>query len=130
MSRELIKEKFTCVSCPRGCKLSVFKEESGEITVTGNLCKGGELYAMQEIKDPRRNISSTVIIEGGVLPSLPVKTSSPIPKALIFDVMKEINTVKIHAPKKMGDVIIENVLNTGIDIVASRSVRVKNGKAD
>ena len=130
MSRELIKEKFTCVSCPRGCKLSVFKEESGEITVTGNLCKGGELYAMQEIKDPRRNISSTVIIEDGILPSLPVKTSSPIPKALIFDVMKEINTVKTQAPKKMGDVIIENVLNTGIDIVASRSVRVKNGKAD
>ncbi|UTC74581.1 DUF1667 domain-containing protein [Treponema sp. OMZ 792] len=121
MSRELIKKDFTCVSCPRGCKLSVFKEESGEFSVKGNLCKGGELYAMQEIKNPRRNISSTVIIEGGVLPSLPVKTSSPIPKALIFDVMKEINRVKTQAPKKMGEVIIENVLNTGVDITASRS---------
>ncbi len=116
------KKEFTCVSCPMGCRLTVYKDGSGKDTVEGYSCKRGVEYGLQEIRDPRRNISSTVMIEGSILPSLPVKTSAPIPKGMIFDVMKEINKIRVSAPVATGDIIIANVLDTGCDVIAARKM--------
>ncbi len=117
---DMMKE-FTCVSCPMGCKLQV-SEQNGDFIITGNSCALGLKYGKQEMIDPRRNISSTVKVKNGFLEMLPVKTAAPIPKNKIFEVMQEINKTSVFAPVKMGDVIIKNVLNTGIDIIASRSM--------
>jgi len=114
-------KNFTCISCPMGCKLSVI-EEDGEYLITGNSCGMGLKYGKQEMTDPRRNISSTVKVRGGFLEMLPVKTTAPIPKGKIFGVMKEINKITVSAPIKTGEIIIKNVLNTGVDIAASRSI--------
>lgn len=116
------KREFTCISCPMGCRLTVYPNTEGEIIVEGYTCKRGLEYGKQELKDPRRNISSTVKIEDGMLAVLPVKTSVPIPKGKIFDVMQETSRKIIKAPIKVGDIIIENVLNTGSNIIASRSM--------
>ncbi|AGT44725.1 hypothetical protein TPE_2251 [Treponema pedis str. T A4] len=126
ISEALQKKEFTCVSCPMGCRLTVYKNEKNEDIVEGYTCKRGIEYGLQEIKDPRRNISSTVMIEGSFLPSIPVKTSAPIPKGLIFNVMEKINGIKVKAPIKTGEIIIKNVLNTGSDIVAARTMEIKN----
>ncbi|MFY9114754.1 MAG: DUF1667 domain-containing protein [Dethiobacteria bacterium] len=118
------KQEIICIVCPVGCKLQVEENaaaESGYI-VEGHTCKRGIKYGIEEMTDPRRNICSTVIIEGASLGLLPVKTDRPIPKDAIFDCMKEINKVKVTAPVKMGDVIIKDVMGTGTDIVASRSM--------
>ncbi|CEM61750.1 DUF1667 domain-containing protein [Treponema phagedenis] len=117
-------KEFICVSCPIGCRLTV-TEKNGEYIVTGNSCKRGLEYGLQEMTDPRRNISSTVRISNSKIPMLPVKTAAPIPKGKIFEVMTEINKTSVSAPVTMGDVIIQNVLGTGIDIVASRSIDKK-----
>lgn len=119
------KKEFTCVSCPMGCRLTAYRNADGEIIVEGYTCKRGIEYGKQELQDPRRNISSTVAVDGAVLPSLPVKTSAPIPKGMIFSVMEEINKVRISAPISTGDVIIKNVLGTGCDIVAARRMEKK-----
>lgn len=115
-----IKE-LICISCPLGCNLKVTLDGEN-IQVEGNTCKNGEKYGIEEVTNPKRVIPSTVVLKNGKLPRLPVKTADAVPKKLIFDIMKEINNVVAEAPIKMGDIIIENVLDTGVDVVASRSI--------
>ncbi len=110
--------KFICIVCPRGCHLSV----DADLNVTGNSCPRGKEYAINEVKNPTRTITSTVAIESRELERLPVMTSSPIPKGMIFNVMKEIDKVRAKAPVKIGEILIPNVLGTGSDIVATRNI--------
>lgn len=112
---------LVCISCPMGCNLTV-TVDGDDINVTGNTCKNGITYGIEEVTNPKRVIPSTVVCKNGKLPRLPVKTADAVPKGMIFDIMKEINKVSVEAPIKMGDVIIENVLGTGVDVVASRSM--------
>ena len=113
MTRELI-----CIVCPRGCALSCELSESGEVlSISGNLCPRGKTYAINECTDPQRVVTSTMRCEGGEVVSC--KTSSTVPKAKMMDVMKAINTAKAHDRVKIGDVLIENVLGLGVDIVAT-----------
>lgn len=114
-------KKFTCVSCPIGCRLTA-AEKDGAYIIEGYTCKRGLEYGLQEMKDPRRNISSTVRVENGFLAVLPVKTAAPIPKGMILQVMEEINKRSVQAPVQSGAVIIHDVLHTGIDIVATRDM--------
>ncbi|OPZ32713.1 MAG: hypothetical protein BWY97_01259 [Tenericutes bacterium ADurb.BinA124] len=113
--RELI-----CIVCPRGCRLKI----NDKMMVTGNYCKRGETYARNEITKPMRMITSTVVIESKILDRLPVCTDKPIPKEQIFAVMEAINQVVVKAPIKIHDVIIENVLNLGVNIIATRTVEI------
>ncbi|MDO6356008.1 DUF1667 domain-containing protein [Caloramator sp. CAR-1] len=116
---------MTCINCPLGCQLQV--EINGEIKVTGNKCKKGEDYAKNEIINPTRIITTTVKVKGGDRPLLSVKTDREVPKSKIFDIMKEINKVEAKAPINIGDIIIENVLGTGANVVAtSRVERIKD----
>lgn len=117
-------QEVTCIICPVGCKIKVEKDPGAELgyKLEGNECKRGINYAIEEVTDPRRNLATTVVIERAHLPRLPVKTSIPIPKDKIFDCMREINNVKVEAPVKIGKVLIKNVLQTGSDIVATRSM--------
>lgn len=112
-----------CTSCPIGCSITVELSEGGKdvISVTGNSCKRGDLYARSECTHPERMVSSTVKVDGGRLPVVPVKTSAPIPKEKIFAVMKEINKASAKAPVNIGDVIVKNVLKLGVDIVATNN---------
>lgn len=114
------KRDLICVSCPIGCAITVELDDNGQVTsVTGNTCKRGDSYARQECTHPERMLTSTVKVTGGRLPVVPVKSAKPIPKELLFDCMTEINKVTLTAPVKIGDVVLENVLNTGVNIVAT-----------
>ena len=110
-----------CIVCPRGCRLKV-TEERGGMTVTGNQCKRGEGYGVKEVTNPTRVITSTVKLDHPVHRRMPVVTKGDIPKSMMFDVMKEINKVSLSIPVHVGDVVIENVLGTGINVVASRTI--------
>ena len=111
-------KEFICIVCPRGCHLKV----DDNMNVSGNTCPRGKVYALNEITNPTRMITSTVAIESEELKRLPVMTSMPIPKGKIFEVMEEINKVRIKAPVKIGDVIIKNVLGLDSDIIATRNI--------
>ncbi len=115
MIRELV-----CVSCPLGCSLKVeLSEDGGVINVEGNTCPRGKKYAVDECTNPVRMVTSTVKVTGGEHPVVPCKTSKPVPKSMMFEIMKEINSTTVKAPVKMGDVLIENVCSTGADIIAT-----------
>ena len=114
-----IKErKLTCIVCPKGCDLCVEFNDDGEIiNIEGYTCPRGKDYAYSECTSPVRTVTSTIrCIDGEVVA---VKTSAPIPKSMIFDVMKQINSVSADNDVKIGDVVIENVLGTGADIVVT-----------
>jgi len=111
-----------CIVCPRGCHLHVTQDEQSDLVVTGNLCNRGIAYGKKEVTHPTRVITSTVKIHHPTFRRLPVVTKGSIPKGLMMDVMAQINQVEVNAPVTAGDIIIENVLNTGINVVATRSM--------
>lgn len=120
--------QFTCIMCPLGCELSteiVIQDGAEKISVTGNTCKRGREYAIQELTDPRRNIATSVLVIGGELPLASVRLDRSIPKNRIFDVMNEIKKQTLHAPVNAGDIIIENILDLGSNVIATKSIKQK-----
>ena len=115
--RELI-----CIGCPMGCPLTVTMENGEVLSVTGNTCPNGDKYARKEVTDPRRTVTSTVKIKDGVLKVVSVKTKTDIPKNKIFDCMKEIDKINICAPVSIGDVVIKNVCETGVDVIVTKNI--------
>ena len=122
---------MTCVTCPVGCEMTVEYEDKNLISVAGNECKRGIKYASDEITNPRRTLTSTVVLnlDGGKTKFLPVKTDKPISKDKIFEAMKIINKIKINVPSniKMGDVLYSDFTESGINLVAGRDI--EDGKA-
>ncbi len=118
------ERNLICVACPRGCPITVTMDDAGNITsVTGNTCKRGDAYARAEVTHPERSLTSTVRVTGGQAYVVPVKSSAALPKELLFDAMKEINKASIPAPAHIGDVVIKNILDTGVDIVVTNEVK-------
>ena len=113
-------KELVCIVCPKGCRLRV-DDENGYL-VTGNSCIRGAEYGKNEILNPTRVLTSTVKLEGGLYRRCPVKTNAPIPKGMLFDVMKALNTVTLTAPVQVGQVVIENVCGTGADIIATKAL--------
>ncbi|MBQ5684913.1 MAG: DUF1667 domain-containing protein [Clostridia bacterium] len=111
--------QMVCITCPKGCLLTVDREEDGSITVTGNRCPRGELFAINELSAPKRTICSTVRTSFPETPVLPVRVSTDIPKEKIFDVMNEINKVCVTMRVSRGDILIRDVLGTGADVIAT-----------
>ena len=120
---------FTCILCPNGCNLEAEAEAEAEgttlLNLTGNLCEQGREYVERELRDPRRSIASSVLVEGGELPLVSVRLTAPVPKAQIFDVMAQIKTCRLAAPVEAGRLVIADVLGLGSDVVATKAVRRK-----
>ena len=110
-----------CINCPKGCHLIV--EQNGEeITVSGNSCPRGVTYARSELLNPLRTLTTTIAINGRECTRLPVITSKPVPKGKLMEIMKALKGVEVRVPVKIGDVIVADILSTGSDIIASKSV--------
>lgn len=114
-------KELTCIVCPRGCPLKI-DDENGEIRVSGNFCKRGEKFAVDEMTCPKRTICTTVKTVFPEVPVLPVRVSTDIPKDTIFAVMKEINSFVLERRVDRGEVIIADVLDTGADVIATSAV--------
>ena len=116
---------LTCIGCPLGCLVTVELENGEVVSVTGNTCKRGDDYARKEVTTPTRIVTSTVRVTGGNAPTVSVKTKSDIPKDKIFDCAKALKEVKVTAPVSIGDVVLENVAGTGVDVVATKAVEAE-----
>lgn len=113
--------ELVCIVCPKGCTMKI-EEKDGEISVTGNSCKRGASFAVSEMTEPKRTVCTTVRTVFKDAPVIPVRVSAEIPKDRIFDVMREINAVKLSSPVGRNDVIIKNVLGLGADVIATSGV--------
>jgi CxxC motif-containing protein len=113
-----MKKDFICIVCPRGCHIHVDGDN-----ITGYTCQRGLAYVKQELVDPKRTITSTIKVNGGDLKVVPCKTESNVSKELIFKIMEEINKTSVDAPVAMHQVLIENVLGTGVNVIAAKEVK-------
>ena len=107
-----------CITCPRGCRLHV----DDDMNVTGNFCPRGKAYAIAELTHPVRTLTSTVKVNSKENPRCPVKSKDPLPKEKVFEAMDIINNIVINTPIKIDDVVVENVLGTGVNIVATKNI--------
>lgn len=117
-----MKRTFTCIVCPNGCEIEAEYEGTDVRNVTGNLCPKGRDYVTQELVDPRRTIATSVRVRGGELPLTSVRLTGAIPKARIFDAMREINRCALDAPVHIGDVVIHNILGYDSDVIVTKTV--------
>lgn len=111
-------KEFTCIVCPKGCRIFM----DGDRGLTGAGCNRGIDYVRSEMENPTRVITSTVRLAGSQLPRLPIKTSAPIPKEMMMRAVALLNDITVQAPVKNGDVIIKNILGTGVNFIATKNV--------
>ena len=117
-----MEQTITCSNCPVGCRMTVSLSDTGEfLSVTGNTCPRGAKYAQQECTLPERMITAVIPVAGSETP-LSVKTASPVPKKLISSVIDELARVQVSLPVTIGQIVLPDVLNTGVDIIATRSL--------
>jgi CxxC motif-containing protein len=122
-----MQKKFICIRCPQGCEVITTVDGYGNITgITGNSCKLGADYVKMEMTDPRRTMTTTVKVEGGMHPLVPVWTEKPVPKNKISELADALRKVTLKAPVVINQVVLENAAGTGINVIASRDIN-KNG---
>ena len=116
-------KEFTCIICPNGCHLSIDDNN----VVSGNICKRGEVFALQEINNPQRSVTTTCKTIFKDNPVVPVKTDGTVKKDLVKKVVEEVNKVIIDKPLGIGEIVINNVLNSNVNIIMC-SNDMKEGK--
>ena len=116
------EKEITCIICPIGCKILVRSDKKNFEIIDGNKCKKGIEYARIEALDPRRMLTSSILVKNSKWPLVSVKSSRPVPKDKIFSVLNEIRKVKVSAPVNLGQILIKNVAGINIDIIATKSI--------
>ena len=116
---------YLCIGCPLGCRLEVEAEQEQIVAIRGFACKLGKEYAAREHTDPRRMVTTTVAIDGGRWARLPVKTAGAVPKGQVRAVCDALHEVRLAAPVAMGDVVVRDILGCGVDVIATRTMPLK-----
>lgn len=122
MSDRPAVDRLTCVLCPVGCELEVARTAAGGVAVAGNQCDKGLPFAEEEVLHPRRNLATSVPVKGTAARMVSVRLSAPVPREMIFPVLAEIAKLRPEAPVRRGQVLIADVLGTGADVLATRTV--------
>lgn len=113
-------KELICITCPKGCHLKVDVENG--YAVTGNSCPRGAEYAVNELKNPKRVVTSTVRTNSEAFPRCPVKTNGAIPKEKMFEAMALLDGIVLETPVSVGQTVVKNLFGTGIDFVATRNI--------
>ncbi len=112
-------KELICIRCPRGCHLTIDDKNN----VTGNFCPKGKEYALEEVTNPKRMVTSFVRVSNRKDTMLSVRTSKPIAKDLMFDVMGVLEHFKVEVPIEIGTVLIKDIFDTGVDIIATKDIK-------
>lgn len=132
MMRQYLRQ-YTCIICPKGCEITAHMEEIGEdggggriLSLEGAACPKGQAYVRQELTDPQRNIATSVLVRGGVLPLASVRLTKPIPRDRIKDAMEVIKTCRLTAPVEAGTVVIHHLLGYDSDVIVTKPVALRD----
>lgn len=113
-------KNLICIECPRSCALALDIENCRVVKVSGEKCPKGKDYAVSEVENPRRILTSTVGSRGLNLKMVPVRTDKPIPKDRILEAATQVRKMRLDRPVKAGEVIAENFLGFGVNLIATR----------
>ncbi|NQT46129.1 MAG: DUF1667 domain-containing protein [Candidatus Omnitrophica bacterium] len=123
-----MKRDLICTICPLGCKVMATYAHKKATAICGNRCPKGEAYALSEIRNPRRILTTTIKVEGGIFPLVSVRTNRPISRDSMRRVVKNLHNTFVKAPIEIGDRLAHGVSGSGSDIVATRSIPKKKAK--
>ncbi len=118
------EKEFVCIVCPNSCRLTV-RDDGGEPVVTGAGCARGIEHGKHEYTNPMRMLTTTVAVEGGIYPRLSVVSDGEIPKAKLQECLDVLYGMEVKAPVELSEVIVTDLCGTGVNILASRSMRRK-----
>ena len=116
---------MVCIVCPNGCRLSV-TEQNGQISVSGNKCKRGEVFAINEMTNPTRSVTTSVRTAVKDYPVLSVRTSGEIPKNKIFQLMELCDKIVVEKRLPIGSVLVEDLFGTGVKLVTTTDMEDTN----
>lgn len=117
--------EYTCIVCPRSCKVNLSVLGASDFEVDGNICKRGKEYVINEYTCPKRLLTTTVKIEKGIYRNIPVVSDNPIDRSKFFDCLDHLYSIQVEAPISEGDILVENILGTEVNIVAARDMACK-----
>ncbi len=129
-----MSEELICITCPLGCHLAVDKQADGSLAVTGNRCQRGVKYANEELLAPKRVVSATAALAGVAVCQenrsglcdvvrLPVRSTAAYPKPGVLELLDAIYALRVELPVKRGDVLIKDFKGSGVDVIATRSLK-------
>jgi CxxC motif-containing protein len=116
------KRHFVCVVCPIGCEIDVVHDGGKIISMEGNKCEKSEEFVRQELIEPMRILTTTVRIQGARWVVIPVRSDKAVPKRLFPRIMKQLTRIRLQAPVSILDVVASDVLDTGANIIATRTM--------
>ena len=116
-------DQLTCIVCPIGCAITVSRADDGALEVSGNKCKRGESYANEEFSDPRRVVTGTCAVTDGDWIRVPVKSSAGVAVDDVGTFLNAMYKLRIPAPVSRGDVLASDLGGTGVDLLATMTVR-------
>lgn len=116
------QRQFICVTCPVGCTIDATVEDRELLEIQGQACKRGVAFVREELTAPRRTLTTTVRVRGGVLPLVPVRSAGALPKELISSIVRDLREIVLDAPIAEHQVVVRDVHGTGIDIITSRAM--------
>ncbi|PKM50419.1 MAG: molybdopterin oxidoreductase [Firmicutes bacterium HGW-Firmicutes-7] len=120
------KISYTCIVCPKSCKGELIVKDNNEFETSGYICKRGIEYAINEYRSPKRMLTTTVKMLNGTFSNLPVVSDNEVDKDKLFACLNYLYSTKLEAPIKEGDIIVANILNTGVNIIAARDMKIKS----
>ncbi|NEZ46951.1 DUF1667 domain-containing protein [Clostridium niameyense] len=118
--------ELTCIGCPLGCGLEVKMDDSKVVEVTGNTCPRGKIYAEKECTNPTRILTISIKVENGEEDVVCVKTEKDIPKDKIIEAVEVLKSIEVKAPINIGDIVLENILGSGVNVIATKCLKAKN----
>ena len=121
-----MEREYTCIICPNGCQISVEYEGTNIKNIKGDECPKGKDYVKNEITNPLRVFTGSVLVENGDFSLVSVKTSVPIPKKYLKKIGEITRRIKVDAPVEIGKVVVPNLLDNNIDLIATRKIKKKN----
>lgn len=115
-----MNKHIKCIICPIGCSILVdFDKETKEIiSFSGNDCKRGIKFIEEEVVRPSRLLTTTIEINSKICCRLPVRSNVLIPKEKMQEMVREVKKIRINIPVKMGQIIKEDFMDSGIKILS------------
>ncbi|MFH1084858.1 MAG: DUF1667 domain-containing protein, partial [Chloroflexota bacterium] len=114
--------EFICVTCPVGCTIQATVDDGQLVGTDGHACQRGVAFVREELTAPKRMLTTTVRVRGGALPLVPVRSTAPLPKGQLLAVARLLRRIEIEAPVVEHQVVLADVLGTGVDLVTSRAL--------
>lgn len=122
--RDKVVKDVICIICPQACRANVeIDSQKNILRFSGDICEKGEAYVKKEVTNPERVVTTTIMTEGSVHPLLPVRTDKPVPKEMVRKILAIIHSQKVRPPIEFKKVLIENILGTGVNIIATRGLK-------